>query len=93
MKSLKIVDDLHRVPPLWWVGLVAVGGVLFLSWHMHGHDIDDTDWTDPQQPPDSLALPIGPGMSGAPMDAGQPFRSRSYCRSLKDSRASLIGEF
>lgn len=87
------MNKLREVPPVGWIALAAVAGVAFLSWHHFASstDIDDTSWTDPQQPP--LNVPIPTGAARRPGEHAPAFRSRNYPPSLLASPTSIVGSF
>lgn len=82
-----VETQLRKIPPLGWVALAVLGGVLALAWYEFGRSPDDVDWGNPQQPPTNVELPE----ARLPGDHGPAFRSRRWPGSLADSSGSILG--
>lgn len=78
-----------KLTPLSWLIIAAAAGGGVLLWVAHATDRASTSWTDPQQPPAMLPLPLG--KCGARIQRPGP-RSASYPDSLSAWGDCVVGD-
>jgi hypothetical protein len=72
-----------------WLAIIAAGCVIAWVYAQYANDAADTDWTDPQQPPDML--PLGVGVSCGRITRGKPY-TKDYPGSLASWDGSVVGD-
>jgi hypothetical protein len=92
-----MIGKLRQIPPVGWIALAALAGVVFLCWHAYARDDTDGDWTRPKetQAPPVAPFPLVPAQhgTGAPMACNPGFKARGYAPTLVDADVSIIGDF
>lgn len=81
-----MMGKLRQIPPVGWIALAALAGVVFLCWHAYARDDDDTDWTTPKETQAPAVVPFPPPVPPEP-------RKRCWPDTLTSADASVIGEF
>lgn len=78
------MQHLREISPWAWFGLLIVGALGVLAYLQFANDPGDVTWTDPQQPPAMVALPLG-------ISAGRMMRSGPCTKSYPESLAAWDG--